>query len=303
MLIYCNGDSYTAGNELADDLFPNWPGYSKAFPLKTDTNFLKIKEKYLEKFVDYDELISNSYIENIKFHDFASKPSFVKLYGNIEIIERSRAWPAWLERLDNSIKTINQAKGGAGIAGICQRTILDLIELKSKKKSVDLVILQLTSLSRYEIYDETHSDFMYETPIEIGSNLPNKDRKIFQLLLEKYNDFNFLIKYLYNLCLIVESINSITGKYPILIDSVNSEHIFASIENFREHLLNTGNQYSIDRFESLVNASFIEYTYKSLMEKISKDLDYRYCVLGHFSVDAQKLFAKEIYKIIRGEKQ
>lgn len=309
MLIYCNGDSFTAGAELADDLLPNWPGYSNTNKSNSaKENFLKFKDLALKKYVVKREEITTdsdtfTLYDADKTYDFPVDP----LLSGILQIEKNRAWPNKISLLDPSIKIINNSIGGAGITGICQRAIADLIELKEEGTTVDLVILQLTATIRYEIYDrDIYKNFMYERTVhsgldDIGAWLHPDDCAIAHAVLKKYTGEDYIIKYLYTLCSAVESIKSLTGKYPLIVDSMNQKNLLWDADNLLRHFLKLDDKIGIKRANTLINGSRIKSMHQTNMESLITNFTHPYCVFGHYSTDVQNLFAKEIYQLIQSE--
>ena len=53
------------------------------------------------------------------------------------ILEKQLAYPAQLEKVDSTIKTINAAIAGASITGIIYRTIIDLLDFKAAGQKIN----------------------------------------------------------------------------------------------------------------------------------------------------------------------
>lgn len=305
MLIYCNGDSHSAGSELADDLYPGWPGFSVDNIINSEKKLFTASKNLIQhKFIN----AANINILEMKclpdIYDNKIETHYQTVQSVLEIIEKYRAWPNQLHLIDSEIKVINEARGGAGMTGICQRTVVDLIRLKSENIKVDKVILQLTSTSRPEIYDIDIHEFMYERPI--GSDRQfwkeEDDYIIAKSIEKKYTTHDYLIKYLYTLCSAVEAIKSLTGDYPLIVDSFNIEYIKSDIFSLDTHFKIKDIKQNLDRFSALLTGSRINNIFLPTMMEVSKEVEFAFCVMGHFSVDVHKKFAEVIYENINSRR-
>lgn len=298
MLIYCNGDSFAAGVNLGDHIFPEYPGGFTWEELKTRTNdinrFSKIKSEYLQKYVDLSKLLNS--VNDVGFYDVPGL-GLNQVAGCINHLERTYAFPAELEKLDSSIKVINKAKPGASMAGICNRTLLDLLELKSKGIRVDRVVIQLTSIGRYEVYDAEFPYFIFDR--QLGHF--NSDNKYINQIAEavalKYSNYDHTVKFLYSLITLKETVLSITGKLPVLIDSMNGEHTDSLVEYTRPHI-NITNTKSVEQYDALVEHSMIKTAHQMLMHNLSKQVNRPYAYDGHFRSEVHKLTAVELIKLL-----
>lgn len=297
MLVYCNGDSYTAGVNLSDEMIPNYPGnFTRAeltSKINAITEFQNSKSKCYHKYVNYNDVLNGN--TDLTFYDDPA-PGLILFSGVHNILEKQNAFPFELEKLNNSIKTINSAIPGASMGGICNRTILDLLELQSKNVRVDKVIIQLTSPGRYEIYDSDHPNFMFDRPVHQFRSI--KDCGIGDAVILKYSNADFLLKYLYHLISLKETVRSITGHFPILIDSINGEMIQADIKHTRCYIQENNNNSQLPVFDSLVTHSMIESTQWLMMLDAAAKVKRPYAHDGHFSAEVHKLTAKELIKLL-----
>lgn len=302
MLIYCNGDSFTAGAELSDDIFPFWPGVSSDKQMTAvKKQFIEMKKSLAEKWVDLSTIDIATINAIPKLEDKRITPHFCQFNYILTEINKYRAWPKHLSLIDTSIEVINSARGGAGITGICQRTVSDLIALRQKNKQVDLVVLQLTGSGRQEIYDHReHDEFMYERLIIAEKNHWHYDGdfEIAQTIFKKYDDKDYMIKYLYTLSSAVEAIKSLTGQYPLLIHGTNKFYIEKDIDNLEQHYKIRNIDKELERLNSLIDGSRIKQTFPVSLSDVAEKLKFPYCVEGHFQEDAHKNFAKIIYENI-----
>lgn len=297
ILIYCNGDSYTAGVNLSDSMIPNYPGSftrdELTSKINTITEFQNIKFEYYHKYVNYNDVLSGN--TDLTFYD-KQTPGLLLFSECHNFLEKQNAFPSELEKLDNSIKTINSAVPGASMGGICNRTILDLLELRSKNVRVDKVIIQLTSPGRYEIYNCNQPSFIFDRPVHQFSSID--DCGIGDAVILKYSNADFLIKYLYHLISLKETVRSITGHLPILIDSINGEMIQADIQHTRHYIQENNNNSQVPIFDSLVKHSTIYSTRWLMMLEAANKIEKPYAHDGHFSAEVHKLTAKELIKLL-----
>jgi len=124
MLIYCNGDSYAAGAELADHLFfKDHPGY-------TETDQQPSTRQWQQR--NFDKI------------SIAERPRYVAE-------GKARAWPSKIGVLTGH-SVINSAVNGASMEAIATTTINDLIKLKKTEESI-IAIIQITWCSRIYLAD------------------------------------------------------------------------------------------------------------------------------------------------------
>lgn len=302
MLIYCNGDSFTAGVHLNDQMFPGFPGW---FKNKKEIEqrqheikkFEEVKRSYLDLYVDHLKIVNN---EDLVFYNNDAEGRVLFL-GWQNVVEKKLAFPSELERLDSSIKTINSAIPGASMGGIVFRTILDLLTLKASGTPVDKVIIQLTSTNRYEIYNHLEPRLFLDRPI--GAFRSKLDIDISNAILSKYVREDYFIRYLFHLMILQENVKSIVGSYPIMIDSMNGEHLHHDIlltrNAINNHIeKNRTDTVNIDMFNSLLEFSRIRDVKYNFMLDIANSLERPYAWDGHFSLDVHKVAAKQILDLL-----
>lgn len=134
MLLYANGDSFTAGSELAEDLLPGWPGYRD----DCDPNSPAMKE-YLQW-----------------FKKIIRKEKHTELWALTEATGRKLAWP---QQLANRLgcQCYNNAQGGSSFDRICRTTISDLLQLKKEHTEI-VAVISITDIFRSEIADARHPE-------------------------------------------------------------------------------------------------------------------------------------------------
>jgi hypothetical protein len=299
MIIYINGDSFPAGSELADFLIPEWPGFlSKKQRVSLNKKIKSYEITRHERFQQYVNVVSvEKSTTPIAFFNNRVKGSDI-LCNIIWKREKELSWPAQLKKFDSNLEIMNNSLGGAGIAGICQRTILDIFKLKKEGTIPDIVFVQLTSTIRQEIYSIENDAFMYEMPLtEDAEFFKDEHRALVKEIMKLYEPCHYLFKYLHCLGFLNESVKSLTGKYPVLLDSVFLNQILSDIEFFYSYIETLPNNFVIHRdFQSLVDISRIKDTESRTMYEIATETEFSECPMGHLSQEVHDKFSKYIYK-------
>ena len=297
MLIYCNGDSFTAGVSAADHVFPGFLGGFTDSEVKAQSpaikEFIKTKEAYCKtKYFSYDDALKRQ--GQIEFSDHA-KQGYVDLAHNFNIFEKNYSFPAELELLDSSIKTINAAKPGASMGGIARRTVLDLLNYQAQGTKIDLVVIQVTSHYRYEIFDCRHGYLLNDRPFASFDNTAEK--RISEAVVLKYDDNDLTVKFLYDLSMIKNIALSMTGKMPLIIDSINGENIDMRIKTAADHI-SIVNPSCSSTFNNLIEHSGIKQAHMRFMLEQANKLDLPYAYDGHFLNEVYRLTAQELIKLL-----
>lgn len=268
MNIYCNGDSFTAGEELLDHLFPNWPGYRKTgsiYVKDTDYQWLAVRRKMGST-----------------------------VFGSVDLLlekEKENSWAGQLNKLDNNISIVNGALGGSSILGIANRTVVDLA--KHQDKTFDFIFIQLTSPNRLGFYNSTLVEkyFMNEHPIGHLEKFPSIQQEIAKKYVECYSDKEFSIKYLYTMINLKYAIKGLTGKDPIFLLSHT-----AWKDNILRSLLKDETLIHHEVIKTLINKSGItDIADEDIIENIQITNNFLYTPLLHFELKCHKEFAKLLY--------
>ena len=296
-IIYCNGDSFTAGVNLCDYIFPGYLGYftrKELRSLKKEIKKFKSSKSFYceEKYVEYKKILEGS--TDLIFYDNVDN-GLVTLSGCHSFLEKKHTYLSEMERLDPTILTINNAVPGASMGGICNRTILDLLSMRDKGIHIERVIIQLTSFTRYEIYDSTNDRLMCDRPI--GSFQNEKDNAIGNAVGLKYTDHDYVIKFLYHLVSIKETVISITGKPPIIIDSANGDFISIDIQNARDYI-NANNNKNLHIIDSLIEHSMVNTAHLNYMKIFSEQVNRPFSYDGHYSEDVHKLTGQNLLGLL-----
>jgi len=130
-LIYANGDSYTAGSGLAQEVY-----------------------------YDIGPLDGNAVTEKIRQQTQLKKTKCTSDWSNIE---RQRAYPATLGFFANT-EVLNNAQGGAGLGQIAFSCTKDLIDLSKKHKKI-LAIIGLTNPQRLFYPRPPNNTLLFKNPL------------------------------------------------------------------------------------------------------------------------------------------
>jgi hypothetical protein len=271
MNIYVNGDSYTAGYELADDILPGYPG------LTAESN-----------------IFVKDFTADQKKWAGAKWNSVVDIFGSINnyySANKQHAWPAEISRLDPTIKIINGARNGASMVGIANRTVADILEAKENNIEYNHVFIQLTSTFRFEIYDKNTSeqDFILDSALSWASTLPaNNQRKLAESYIAQYKDIDYCIKFLYTLVTLKYAVKGLTGKYPIIL---------IAISLFTDQVLKPLENETNPRLQALLKDSgILDIPSEEYMEYIHTENKFLYTPLSHFEKRTHQLYAQQIYR-------
>lgn len=137
-VVYVNGDSFTEGVELADDMFPF---YNRTYSLRQVRD---CKDDTISK--DQHESI------NLKQHFLKDNHSFRYDLNKAQLERR------WTTRLDQLLdkKVINMSsQGGSSMYSIAFRTVADIHYLMKKGYIITDAIIQLTSPYRVSAFADT----------------------------------------------------------------------------------------------------------------------------------------------------
>lgn len=294
--IYVNGDSFTAGVALADkDLLPF---YKNPLPLNYDRNSLD-REKYaseknnflMNNFISYNQMIDLEEKPN-EYHIIDKyKPGYVGLKSHIDYIEKIYAWPSKLEKMLPNTKIINKAIGGQSLGAMLNQTTFDLINYKKTNTKIDHVVLQLVPYTRTEFYRLEHLNH-----ISCIGNIPKDKENYYYRFAKDFYTLQHLqalfIKGLHTISSINETVKSLTGKYPLWIDSCNKKSNLVDYEYLLNSLVT--NDFDIEYLKKLYDNSKFDLIDSMTMEKKIYQVDLPFENCGHYTEEVQKLVAEEI---------
>ena len=270
--VYTNGDSFTAGTELADGVLPGAP------PLKLNRthacrfNNLTDEEKKWSQ---------NRYAAGIRFY---------RTIENFENAETSLAWPAELSKINSKIQVQNGAKSGASMIGIAHRTMSDLMLSKTAGINFDFVFIQLTSPARIEIYDATklHNKFIYDRPLSWVELFDTESkRNLGNSYIKQYTPIDFAVKFLYNLCTLKYAIKGLTGVSPIFLSATSyfTDDVVIPILNIKNSILQN----------LLKESGILDIPTECCMSTIHDLNLFSFTSGGHFEQRSHQAYARVIY--------
>lgn len=227
-IIYVNGDSFTAGSDLADYLLP---GYPEEITLNDMVN-------------NHDTNRINSYTE---WKREQQKKKIVN-FKYLSDIETSNRWSNKLSMIINK-PVLNKSHPGSDNFSIFARTCSDIEKLRASGTTVSKIIIQITGFMRYSyIRSAEYSSgdvfkldirtlhrleladgffFRHLMPMYMGSSIITKAENEFlkRSLYEEvvYGDqpqSSKLIGHLLNLKMFKDAVRGVSGVDPIIVDSL-----------------------------------------------------------------------------------
>lgn len=147
-VLYFNGDSFVAGDELADDIIPEYPGLTKFY----DDDNQRRKEYY-----KHIQWVNNTYNENHYLYNH--RKDNADLIFNLKY---KKAFPAKVQELTN-LPTINHALSGSSMDRISRTSIIDLYKLRKSNINDKIVaFIGTTAIERSSIanFETGRKDFL-----------------------------------------------------------------------------------------------------------------------------------------------
>ena len=277
MLLYFNGDSFTAGTELADDMLPGYPG------LLTWPTGSAQHEKH------------KAWLQNAH----ATCPVKRDKMKEIESLEFKRAFPNKIAEL-TGINIINKAMAGTSMDHIIRNSMVDLYNLKKENPNENIVALVGTT---YPIRREVAND----TPDRIDRHLRSQDwicvSGIYSIAgeseyirnMRKYQimydtQYHHLVNYYKNIVLLQDfcRLNEITLRWVATFDNVLTDY------------------WPMIGYESRPDINMLmEYAKLEYIVDMKKILETEFtdqlviCPGGHFAEPIHQRVAEEILRILR----
>ena len=206
-IIYVNGDSFTHGTDLEDELFPWFDGPT--------TRYGRIETRTAEQI-------------HKERDDYVNDPNTSLTHREIQNVRREKRWSTKLEGILGSTVSNISSVGGSSMYTILHKSIQDLHQLRADGKHVSHVILQLTGTPRLPVYYEKEEEALLaghplgsiEYPYNVTSCQLSDTGYVGKkfLLTESYNAS--LIRFFYDLYVGVAAIKSEFSIEPIFVDSV-----------------------------------------------------------------------------------
>lgn len=293
-MIYVIGDSFANGDEIGDFLLPNWTGY------KTKNNPLNDDKKNKLYHIQVGELLKNDIILREKINDFVNQ----------------NRWPTLLGKYLNK-PVINKAYSGKSIYNMSTVLVQDMLKIIGNNQKIDLIIVQLTSLHRFQlpglgitdvdssVFKKENMEFLQLNPgvnsrNSIRSDTNNIDKNLdYTSNIKKYmylllGDQNFFYGYLHQLLNMQLIAKMITGKNLVILRSVFD---FSKEINFVEHIIKN----KLLEFNALIEVYNLldfktkHYMFPSMSDIVTDNSDSCLQTRGfHLCYNTHKMFAAKI---------
>jgi hypothetical protein len=248
--IYCIGDSFTQGTELADAEYYGdvYPGYS------TFHSNDKLRREINRQWWNINSpSVNNSYILLDK--------------------ENARAWPAKLAKHMHNVSVINAGKQGKSMQYIVDTCIKDII---TKKFEIDLVIVQLTDPVRLE-FSENGSSF---TIFLQNSTTYKNQEALRKALLNIENDKSLYFRWITHLARVQDFckannipllfVDSVNVEFPYLVTSAEFSYIRDYVNKPVLSLRDIADAFSLDTEVLAAGGHFTEIVHDKFAEELSK---------------------------------
>lgn len=216
VVIYCNGDSFVNGYELADDLLSDYPG---CYDFDVDGKTAQIYNDWYQLTFDYTHKLGKERANKSKF-----------IFNK----QRDLAFPNLIQQ-KTGFHVINAALKQLGNSQSCiaRNTITDLYNLKQQNKKI-IAIIGTTSLNRIDIPNHTNNGWnnvMLSNPKTVTSDhYDEKLQGLLEFYFHYYTDYHLYIEWLKNILLIKNYCFAndipllwVTGIYPLTYNELPNE--------------------------------------------------------------------------------
>ena len=260
-MIYVLGDSFSSGSELADHLYPSWPGHKNSKP-------------------DH-----NAY--NKWCHSNIAVRESQELYNTLGAdvfpdLEAKLSWPGQLAEITQQ-PVINQSVARSGPSYWPYKLARDLLEIKP-----DTVMLQFTSIDREVVFNNEYEDKILPKFVNAGllsSSGPETDYFVNLKLLEGWesNFYRFLVT-----AMISQAICRSHG--------VKNIHVFSTNNFVRSVLDPSGGIELLDQFPDIRGAwedTGIDWLQIDNIETYAGDAKGE-LPGGHYNADTNRRFAEMV---------
>jgi hypothetical protein len=284
-MIYVIGDSFTWGDELSDFIVPGWPGFKD-----TVISGSRAEIDWMENRYSY---LVNSPEEVQKEH---------------ELLRLNNRWSSILQKKLN-VEVVNSGLPGKSTAGMVTSAVRDLTRIVNENKKVSLIVVQLTSISRYQIPcindDYEYSPWYQNGYMQVNPALGDYNKRALSEKLYKFNEYKTSIDR--DTELVYEFMNNIaklqliaklaTNKKLVIVDSTfrdsNSGVItIANNEVLTKQHTSAGNLY----FNLLSETNIVNEMnrYPSMYDIVNMDSKCKMTLGGHVCMETHRIFGELI---------
>jgi len=277
-VIYVGGDSYAAGEDLADHLIP---GYA----YRSTNDLLNA--------LNTDKLAEEIYSWIIRRNEFIDKTNSHKLWTDTC---HELWWSSVLEKL-LSKKVMNiSSKGGSSVYAICYRAVYDIKELQAAGYKITDAIIQLTGTGRYSFFTRAKDKNIPYEKYQITSF--NTSHSTFKRLTDeivKIEDYEMsLYRTFYELYVTEILIENLIGKKPIFVDSMFFKHSEFHLPDPRFNPFNLIVDNNHPSFVTDFSKSLGERTEFSMRDCVEHNDEKVWTTNYHFTREVHERFAKKI---------
>lgn len=272
-IIYVGGDSFTAGEDLSDELIPGNQELSTCEyrnMLHADwhsrlENWRNIKQQfYFQNASEFDNHVENN---------------------------RNTRWSSVLQSVLNRPVINYSSAGGSSMFAIAYRAAFDINRLQNQGYKITDVILQLTNASRYTFFtDSNQEEYHNKESYLIRSVNPASEvcMDLISAIATHESYIHSVYRLFYEIYQAEKMIESIIGKKPIFVDSI----FFEPAEFLNRNLFKTANN-----FDGFIKDYSIELKDKlqlSMYKCINNQDEKVWTTTYHLNAEIHKRFAKRI---------
>jgi hypothetical protein len=207
--IYFGGDSYMAGDELADDTLQCWKDMFGTYPDKTDARYFKeFREAKMKEMHDWSDSRYQQYL----------------------CCQRDRVWTT-LVCDKHGINHYNDGEGGSSQESMLHRAVIAFDKFEREGTVPTLAIIHLTNPSRITVYNDEVSTaprgryrFAFESSYAFNHYITDNNDPIGKYMLahmDVESEKGNIIRWLTTLAITNSFFKEKTGRYPIYLESKN----------------------------------------------------------------------------------
>jgi hypothetical protein len=280
MFIYFSGDSFTAGDELADFMLPNWPGY----------------------FSDSDEHAKKqgrSWAAKHRLKAIYSQPR--EQLNQFFIEQQKRVWPTLLAKKLGADYLVS-GKGGSSQGDTNYRTMLDIERLIGEGKKIDHVFIQVTEPYRIEIFNKYQDTYYTNNAIssllaclaDVYTNYNEKEFTKRWLLIE--DDTGKIARFLTNIIFIRNYVKSKLHYEPIFVDSMFMTEFTKKIKALEpSQIIQTGELNTLIKTSGVIDPTTLEHTLPSMRSFVNPHRNHM-APNGHVAPEVHEVFAEHLFQ-------
>jgi hypothetical protein len=287
MIIYCNGDSYVAGTELADFELPLHPGYFSELSIHRSKSINSVVE-------NWSKIIKNHHT-NIHRRD----------YG------RHLAFPSKIKNKFVNETVINEATAGYSIDQIVQTSIMSLIKLMSEHpKSRIIAIIGTTAMSRFIVPVTKHGSSRWASVITTAApqcpplHTVQGVEPLVKYMVTNDSDYHQYVRFYKNIIQLQDfcKLNRIV-LYWVHALPIDGSHMIDCVNTTSDKLQTLLATTNCTKLESLVKYANLNYSVDMQLSSTKISTNKRFCPQDHFVEEVHSVVANELCELILKEHQ